>query len=210
MSVEEEKQVGKEVGQDKANKPDDAPIIFFANQAEWEAWLEAEAENTKGVWVQLAKKAAPYASVSYFEAVEVALCFGWIDGPKRRHDEYSSLQKFTPRRPKSIWSKINREKAQALIASGRMRPSGMRAIEAAQKDGRWDAAYDPPSTAVPPDDLQAALDANEEAKHFFQTLTSSNRFAIIFRVQQAKRPETRAKRIRDFVAMLARHEKIYP
>lgn len=192
--------------EEKGGKLDDTAIMLFATQGEWEAWLEAEAENAKGVWLQLAKKAAPYRSVSYAEAVEVALCFGWIDGLKRRHDEHSSLQKFTPRRPKSIWSKINREKAQALIDSGRMRPSGMRAIEAAQKDGRWDAAYDPPSRAVVPDDLQAALDANEEAKQFFATLSSSNRYAILFRLQRVKRAETRAKHIRDFVAMLERQE----
>lgn len=202
MSVEEQSTA------DKASKLDDAPIILFASKEEWAAWLEAEAESATGVWLQLAKKAAPFTSVSYVDAVEVALCFGWIDGIKRRHDEHSSVQRFTPRRAKSMWSKINREKALALIESGRMRPSGMRAIEAAQKDGRWDAAYDPPSTAVPSDDLQAALDANEEAKQFFATLSSSNRFAIIVRVQQAKRPETRAKRIREFVAMLERHEKI--
>lgn len=194
---------------EKSSTIDDAPRILFATKEEWEAWLDAEAESAKGVWVQLAKKAAPYSTVSYADAVEVALCFGWIDGIKRKHDEHSSVQRFTPRRPKSMWSKINREKALTLIESGRMRPSGMRAIEAAQKDGRWDAAYDPPSTAVVPDDLQAALDANEEAKQFFATLSSSNRFAIIVRVQQAKRPETRAKRIREFVAMLERHEKLY-
>jgi uncharacterized protein YdeI (YjbR/CyaY-like superfamily) len=162
------------------------------------------------VWVRLAKKGSPITSTDYQQTLEVALCYGWIDGQKKSYDETSWLQKFTPRRPKSIWSKINREKAQALIDNGQMKPAGMCAIEAAQQDGRWEAAYEPQSKATVPEDLQAALDANAKAKAFFETLNSANRYAILFRIHQTKKAETRAKRINDFIGMLERHEKIYP
>lgn len=186
------------------------PVILFERVEDWEAWLEENYASSKGLWMRLAKKAAAIASINYQQALDVALCYGWIDGQKKSYDEDSWLQKFTPRGRKSIWSKINREKAQALIESGRMRPSGMAAIEAAQKDGRWDAAYASQSVATIPDDLQAALDANPEAAEFFTTLNSANRYAILFRIHQAKRAETRAKRINDYIAMLARHEKLHP
>lgn len=186
------------------------PVILFERVEDWEAWLEENHASSKGLWMRLAKKAAAIASINYQQALDVALCYGWIDGQKKSYDEDSWLQKFTPRGRKSIWSKINREKAQALIESGRMRPSGMAAIEAAQKDGRWDAAYESQSVATIPDDLQAALDANPEAAEFFATLNSANRYAILFRIHQAKRAETRAKRINDYIAMLARHEKLHP
>jgi uncharacterized protein YdeI (YjbR/CyaY-like superfamily) len=149
-------------------------------------------------------------SINYSEALDVALCYGWIDGQKKSYDETSWLQKFTPRGAKSMWSKINREKAQALIDSGQMKPAGLQAIEAAQKDGRWEAAYDSQSNATVPEDFQAALDANPEAKRFFSTLNSVNRYALLFRIHQAKKAETRSKRIHDFIAMLERNEKIYP
>jgi uncharacterized protein YdeI (YjbR/CyaY-like superfamily) len=186
------------------------PVILFERVEDWEAWLEENHASSKGLWMRLAKKAAAITSINYQQALDVALCYGWIDGQKKSYDEDSWLQKFTPRGRKSIWSKINREKAQALIESGRMRPSGMAAIEAAQKDGRWDAAYASQSVATIPDDLQAALDANPEAAEFFATLNSANRYAILFRIHQAKRAETRAKRINDYIAMLARHEKLHP
>jgi uncharacterized protein YdeI (YjbR/CyaY-like superfamily) len=185
------------------------PIILYETPDDWAAWLEKHADAT-GVWVRLAKKGSGITSIDYAQAVEVALCYGWIDGHKKSYDEQSWLQKFTPRAVKSIWSKINREKAQALIDSGRMKPAGMRAIEAAQKDGRWEAAYDSQSNATVPDDFQTALDANEAAKGFFATLNRVNRYALLFRIHQAKRAETRAKRIQEFVAMLERNEKIYP
>jgi uncharacterized protein YdeI (YjbR/CyaY-like superfamily) len=168
-------------------------------------WLKRQ-----GVWVRLAKKGSGLTTLTCEQAVEGALCYGWIDGLKKSYDKQSSLQRFSPRKARSIWSKINREKAQALIESGRMRPAGLAAVEAAQKNGEWEKAYDSQSNSTVPDDLQAALDANAEAKVFFATLNSTNRYAILFRIHQAKRPETRARRIHDFVAMLARHETIYP
>jgi uncharacterized protein YdeI (YjbR/CyaY-like superfamily) len=188
----------------------DLSIFLFKNQKEWEKWLGKNHSNAAGVWLQLGKKSADLTTVSYAEALEVALCYGWIDGQKKSYDEASWLQKFTPRGAKSIWSKINREKATALIESGKMQPAGFKAIEAAKADGRWDAAYDSHSTAAVPDDLQAALNKNRKAKDFFATLNSQNRYAILFRIQTAKRAETRARRIKQFVEMLARNEKLYP
>lgn len=186
------------------------PIILFETPKEWEAWLKENETQSPGLWLRLAKKESGLTSITYQEALEVALCYGWIDGQKKTYDEKSWLQKFTPRGAKSMWSKINREKAQALIDNGKMQPSGMRAIESAQKDGRWEAAYDSQSIAAVPEDLQAALDANPEAKSFFETLNRVNRYAILFRVQQPKKAETRAKRIQEFIRMLEQHEKIYP
>lgn len=147
--------------------------------------------------------------MTYAEALDVALCNGWIDSQKKGYDDASWLQKFTPRGAKSIWSKVNREKALALIESGRMKPAGLAAVESAQRDGRWDAAYDSSSTATVPDDLQAALDGNSRAKAFFATLNSANRYAVLFRVQTARKAETRARRIEQLVGMLERHETIH-
>jgi uncharacterized protein YdeI (YjbR/CyaY-like superfamily) len=149
-------------------------------------------------------------SVSYSEALEVALCYGWIDGQKKSDSENTWLQKFTPRGKKSIWSQINREKALALMQTGRMKPAGLEAVERARKDGSWDAAYESSSTATGPGDFQAALNKNEAAKAFFDGLDSRNRYAVLFRIQTAKKPETRAKRIQQFVDMLERHEKVHP
>lgn len=188
----------------------DLPVILFKDQKEWEAWLVKNHAKATGVWLRLAKKAADLTSVSYAEALEVALCYGWIDSQKKSYDESSSIQKFTPRGARSIWSKINREKAIGLLESGKMKPSGLKAIEAAKADGRWDAAYDSYSTATVPDDLQGALNNNKKAKDFFATLNRQNRYAILFRIQTAKKAETRAKRIQEFVEMLARNEKLYP
>jgi uncharacterized protein YdeI (YjbR/CyaY-like superfamily) len=147
--------------------------------------------------------------VTYGEAVEVALCYGWIDGQGRPGDEHAYLQRFTPRRPRSKWSKINRARAEALIASGRMQPAGLRAVEAAKADGRWEAAYDSPRTATVPADLEAALAANDAAREFFTTLSSQNRYAILYRIQDAKTAETRARRIAQFVSMLADHKTLH-
>jgi uncharacterized protein YdeI (YjbR/CyaY-like superfamily) len=185
-------------------------IQYFEQQLDWEAWLNENHDSSPGVWLQLAKKGADVPSVSYDEAVEVALCYGWIDGQKQTHSDQFWLQKFTRRSSKSVWSKINRDKALALIKAKKMKPAGLKEIERAKLDGRWDAAYDSSSKATVPSDFQSELDANERAKAFFATLDSRNRYAILYRIQTAKKAETRAKRISQFVLMLERHEKIHP
>lgn len=186
------------------------PNLTLQTQAEWEAWLEQYGQVSTGVWLLLAKKGAAHPTVSYAEAVESALCFGWIDGQKRAQDEHYWLQRFTPRTAKSIWSKINKAKAEALIASGRVRAAGLREIERARQDGRWDAAYASASTATVPEDFQQALDANIAAKDFFATLNSQNRYAILFRIHTVKKQETRARKIAEFVEMLSKGEKLHP
>lgn len=186
------------------------PIHLFEQQQDWAIWLEANHNTSSGVWLQLAKKGADIPSVSYDEAIEIALCFGWIDGQKQAHSEQFWLQKFTRRSAKSVWSKINKEKALTLIKAGNMKPAGLEQIECAKMDGRWDAAYDPASKATVPGDFQSALDGNTRARDFFETLDSRNRYAILFRIQTAKKAETRARRIAQFVQMLERHEKVYP
>jgi len=188
---------------------DELPIVPFADAAAWERWLEREHARAAGAWLQIAKKDSGIASVTYAEALEVALCFGWIDGQKRGFDARFFLQRFTPRRPGSRWSQINTGHAERLIAAGRMRPAGLEQIEAARADGRWDAAYAGARASAVPDDLRAALDANPAAAAFFATLRGSNRYAILYRVQDAKRPETRARRIAEFVAMLERGETLH-
>jgi uncharacterized protein YdeI (YjbR/CyaY-like superfamily) len=186
------------------------PIHHFEQQQDWTTWLIESHNTSSGVWLKLAKKGANIQSVSYDEAVEIALCFGWIDGQKQAHSEQFWLQKFTRRSDKSIWSKINKEKALALIKAGTMKPAGLKEIERAKIDGRWDAAYDSASKATVPSDFQSALDSNARAKDFFGTLDSRNRYAVLFRIQTAKKAETRAKRISQFVQMLERHEKVHP
>jgi uncharacterized protein YdeI (YjbR/CyaY-like superfamily) len=188
----------------------DLPILPFEDQTAWATWLDSNHDVSSGVWLKLAKKASGIQSVTYDQALEAALCYGWIDGQKKSYDESSWLQKFTPRSRKSIWSKINRQKAQALIETGQMKPAGLQEVERAKQDGRWDAAYDSQSRAAVPDDFQAALDANPKANAFFATLNSQNRYAILFRIQTAKKAETRAKRIQEFIQMLEKHEKLYP
>ncbi|MBI3523229.1 MAG: YdeI/OmpD-associated family protein [Betaproteobacteria bacterium] len=186
------------------------PTHHFERQQDWSAWLSKNYATSSGVWLKLAKKGADVASVSYAEAVEIALCFGWIDGQKQALSEQFWLQKFTRRRSKSVWSKINRDKALALIKAGRMKPAGLKEIESAKIDGRWDAAYDSASRAAVPGDFQAALDGNAKAGRFFETLDSRNRYAVLYRIQTAKKPETRARKISQFVLMLERHEKLHP
>jgi uncharacterized protein YdeI (YjbR/CyaY-like superfamily) len=186
------------------------PIKVFKTQKAWTTWLDKNHAKSAGVWLQIAKKTGELKSVSYAEAVEAALCYGWIDGQGKGLDESAYLQKFTPRGPRSIWSKINRTKAEALIKSGRMQPAGRAAIDRAKQNGQWEAAYDSHRTAAVPADLQAALDRNSKAKAFFATLDSANRYAILFRLQTAKKPETRARRLEQFVRMLENHEKLYP
>ena len=186
------------------------PTLLFATIEDWENWLEAQPADSPGLWLKIAKKGCETPSIDYATALESALCFGWIDGQKRPLDESFFLQRFTPRKPRSRWSKINRDKVTALIESGRMRPSGLSEVERARQDGRWDAAYESQSVATVPEDLQAALDADPRAAEFFATLDSANRYAVLYRVQEAKRASTRAARIEKFVAMLHAHETIHP
>ena len=189
----------------------DPEVLPFATTQDWEAWLREHHETaTGGVWIKFARKASGIPTVTYRDALQVALRFGWIDGQARGHDESWYLQRFTPRRARSIWSKRNRDFATALIEAGEMEPAGLREVERAKADGRWDAAYEGVAAATVPPDLQAALDANKKAAKFFATLDSCNRFAVLFRTQGAKKPETRARRIAQFVEMLAKGEKIHP
>ncbi len=190
-------------------KPEMEQRLFATGKAWWN-WLQKEHAKSPGIWMKIAKKGAPESSVQYPEALDAALCFGWIDGQKKSVDEQYWLQKFTPRAKRSIWSKVNREKVAALIEQGLMQPAGLAEVERAKKDGRWEAAYDSWSAATVPDDLQAALDANAKARAMFAKLSSQNRYAILFRTHQAKRAETRARRINEFVAMLERGEVIHP
>jgi uncharacterized protein YdeI (YjbR/CyaY-like superfamily) len=187
----------------------DGPIRFESPEA-WAKWLAAHCATSSGVWLRLAKKGADQRSISYAEALEVALCYGWIDGQKKSDSQHHWLQRFTPRSARSLWSKINREKALKLIQEGRMKAAGLEEIQRAKRDGRWAGAYDSSSGATVPPDLQAALDANARAKSFFATLDARNRYAILFRLQTAKKAETRAKRLQQFVDMLSRHEKLHP
>ena len=183
--------------------------LSFATQKEWENWLERNEGTSTGIWLRLAKKGVKQPTLTYAQALESALCYGWIDGQKQADNEEYWLQRFTRRSAKSIWSTINKEKSEALIAEGRMRPPGLREIEKAKKDGRWEIAYASASNSTVPDDLQAALDENPEAGKFFATLNSRNRYAILFRIQNAKKPETRARKIKEFVGMLNRGETFH-
>lgn len=186
------------------------PILYFEDQDAWITWLEKHHAVSSGVWLRLAKKTSGEKSVSYADALEAALCFGWIDGQKKSEGEKTWLQKFTRRSKKSIWSKVNRNSAQALIDRGLIRPAGMDQIERAKQDGRWERAYDSPGTATVPADFHAALEANPAAVECFRSLNSRNRYALFFRIQTAKTAATRVKRIQQFVQMLERGEKPYP
>ena len=186
------------------------PILSFASPADWAAWLAEHHATGGAVWLKIAKKEAGSASVTYAQALDAALCYGWIDGQKGRFDDQYWLQRFTRRKPQSRWSQINRAKATALIEGGAMQPAGQREVEQAQADGRWDAAYAGQRTATVPDDLQQALDQHPTARAFFATLDSANRYAILYRVQDAKKPETRARRIAEYVAMLSEGRKFHP
>jgi len=185
------------------------PIVAFARAHEWEEWLAGHFDEQQGAWLRFYKKGSGVATVSYDEALDVALCYGWIDGLVNKYDDKSYLQRFVPRRAKSKWSKRNTEHVARLTAEGRMRPPGLAAVEAAKKDGRWDAAYESPSNVTVPDDFQAALDAKPAAKAAFETIDRTNRYAILYRITQVKKPETRAANIRKFVEMLVRGEKIH-
>jgi uncharacterized protein YdeI (YjbR/CyaY-like superfamily) len=184
--------------------------LAFADAEAWEGWLEQNAAESDGVWLRIAKKESGIASVRYPEVLESALCFGWIDGQRRALDERWFLQRFTPRRARSPWSKINRATAERLIADGRMRSRGQAEVERAKADGRWDAAYAGQREMAVPDDLRRELDARPQAAKFFAGLSSQNRYSILYRLQEAKRPETRARRLEKFVAMLEAGETVHP
>ncbi|WP_328922973.1 YdeI/OmpD-associated family protein [Streptomyces griseoaurantiacus] len=185
----------------------DPETVTFASAEAFEAWLGENHAASPGIWLKLRKKGPEAVALDYAQALEVALCYGWIDGQKATFDHQWWLQRFTPRRPGSRWSKINRDKATALVEQGRMRPPGQAEIDRARADGRWEAAYDGARTATVPEDLAAALAAVPAAAAFFETLDRRNRYAVLYRVQDAKKAETRARRIEKFVAMLARGEK---
>lgn len=184
--------------------------MHFASRGALAQWLDANHALSDGVWLLHAKKGAPEPSVTYQEALEVALCFGWIDGQKKSVDAHFYAQRWTPRRARSIWSKVNRDKVLQYIEEGRMQPSGLAQIERARADGRWDAAYDSSTTAQVPPDLQAAFDAHPGAAAFFASLNAQNRYAVLFRIMTVKKAETRARKIEQYAAMLARGETLHP
>jgi uncharacterized protein YdeI (YjbR/CyaY-like superfamily) len=186
----------------------DEPLTF-ESQAAFAQWLAQHHADSDGIFMRHAKKSANIRTVTYDEALEVALCFGWIDGMRKALDADYFMQRWTPRRARSIWSKINRERALRYIAEGKMQHAGLAEVERAKKDGRWDAAYDGVKVAAVPPDLQAAFDAHPGAEAFFNTVSSQNRYAVLFRIQTAKKQETRDKRIAQFAAMLARGETLY-
>jgi uncharacterized protein YdeI (YjbR/CyaY-like superfamily) len=188
----------------------DQPVISFESGDAWEAWLAEHHAASPGLWLKFAKKGSGIATVSYSEALDVALCYGWIDGQKDKFDGDYWLQRFTPRRPRSKWSRINRDRVAALVARGAMKPVGLREVERAKADGRWEAAYDGQRAASVPDDLRRELEGNAAAREFFATLDSANRYAILYRLQEAKKHETRARRLKTFVTMLSEGKKIHP
>lgn len=186
------------------------PVMSFKSKEKWLQWLEMHNSKSTGVWLKLSKKGSNISSVTYPEAIEAALSYGWIDGQKKPLDDSYWLQKFTPRGQRSIWSKINCEKAGLLIKEGKMRPAGLKEVERARADGRWNTAYESQSKISVPDDLQKALDKNPAAKQFFGTLNSINRYAVLFRIHQAKKAETRMARIDKFVKMLEENKTLHP
>ena len=188
----------------------DDPVELFAKPADFERWLRKHHAKASCVWVKYAKKKSGITSINWDQAVDVALCFGWIDGQAKSLDETYSLQRFTPRGKKSNWSKLNRERVARLTKAGRMQPAGIAEVERAKADGRWAAAYDSPANAKVPDDLAKALAKSAKAKKFFDSLSSTNRFSILYRLQAAKKPETRARRLEKFIEMLNKGEKLHP
>ncbi|MGE6226704.1 YdeI/OmpD-associated family protein [Paenibacillus chitinolyticus] len=193
-----------------SKKDPELPVLCFENQEAFEIWLESNHETSPGILLQIAKKNARLVTVSYQEALESALCYGWIDSQKKTFDDQSWLQRFTPRGDRSVWSKVNKDKAEQLIADARMKPGGLKAIEDAKRSGQWDKAYEPQSSGAVPEDFAARLELNARAKAFYDTLNKQNKFAIHFRIQNVKKQETREKRIQQFIEMLERGEKIYP
>jgi uncharacterized protein YdeI (YjbR/CyaY-like superfamily) len=193
----------------KVKLQSELPFKLFKEKKDWATWLDNHHAKSPGLWLRISKKTADIKSITYPEALEIALCYGWIDGQKKSYDESTWLQKFTPRGPRSIWSAINRKKAGELIRNGQMTQAGLKAIERAKENGQWDAAYASQSNITLPEDFQAELEKNAKAKAFFTTLNSANRYAILFRLQTARKPETRAKRLRQFIAMLEKNEKFH-
>jgi uncharacterized protein YdeI (YjbR/CyaY-like superfamily) len=189
---------------------EELPVIPFPSGEDWEKWLAGNHESSDGLWIKIAKKASGVATVAYPEVLEIALSYGWIDGQRRALDDTWFLQKFTPRRARSRWSRINRDKATELIETGRMKPAGLREVERAKADGRWDAAYESQRSIEVPDDLRQELDADAAAREFFDGLDSQNRYAILYRLHDAKRPETRARRLAQYVEMLREGRKLHP
>lgn len=195
-------------GSDPAQKR--PTVLDVRSASEWEQWLEDNHESVpQGVWLRLFRKGASEATLEYSDAVDVALCFGWIDGQGKKHDDVSRVQRFTPRRARSVWSKINTERAGRLIQAERMRPAGRREVDAARADGRWAQAYDPPSRASVPEDFLRELGKNKKAAAFFATLNKRNTYPVVYRLQAAKTPETRARRMRAIIEMFERGEKFY-
>ena len=192
-----------------AEEPKDVPILPFESQVAWEQWLETNHAQSNGVWIKIAKKDSGIASINHAQALDMALCFGWIDGQRLKFDEYHFLQKFTPRRSKSTWSKVNQDKVAALSEQGKMRDAGLKEVERAKADGRWEAAYESQSKMEVPEDLQQALDKNPAAQAFFNQLNRANRFSILFRVTTAKKAETRQNKKEKFIEMLNEGKKIY-
>ncbi|TGK12119.1 bacteriocin-protection protein [Leptospira fletcheri] len=190
-------------------KQDEQLVVPFSSRKEWEKWLKQNHDSSPGIWIKLSKKQSGIPSVSYEEALEIALCYGWIDGQKKPFDSEYWLQKFTLRKPKSIWSLKNREKAEELLSSGKIKPAGLKAIEEAKQNGAWDKAYASPSKIVVPEDFQKALDQNKKAGKFFETLDKTNRYAILFRIHNVKKAETRTRKIQEFVSMLEQGKKIH-
>jgi uncharacterized protein YdeI (YjbR/CyaY-like superfamily) len=188
----------------------DLPVKLFRIVGAWETWLSKNASRSKGLWLEIAKKGSSLQSLSYDEALEVALCYGWIDGQKKAFDSKSWLQRFTPRGPRSIWSKINCGKVERLIEEGRMQPSGLAAVDQAKANGEWERAYGGQRTVEPAEEFIALLAKRPNAKAFYETLNAQNRYAIHFRIHSAKKPETRRKRVEKFIEMLERQEKLYP
>ncbi|MEV6162347.1 YdeI/OmpD-associated family protein [Streptomyces sp. NPDC052052] len=189
---------------------EDLEIVSFESAEAFESWLNEHHSSSPGIWLKLRKKGRGVVALDYAGALDVALCYGWIDGQKGRFDDRSWLQRFTPRKPRSRWSKVNRDKVAALFEQGRMQPPGLAEVERAKADGRWDAAYDGAKSASVPDDLAEALAANPAAAEFFATLDGRNRYAVVYRVQDVKKPETRVRRIEKYVAMLAEQKKFHP
>ncbi len=188
---------------------DKYPILSFTSPQEWNKWLEKNHDSIPGVWLRFYKKSSGIDSLIYAQALEEALCYGWIDSQAKTYDDKSYLQKFTPRRSKSIWSQVNTNHIERLIKEGRMKPAGMKVVEEAKKDGRWSDAYSAPSKTTIPDDFLALVNKNKEAKSFFETLNKTNLYAIAWRLQTAKKPATREKRMKDIITMLSEKKKFH-